>query len=69
MSSLRESQNASLVLTRSLLHDLVMSNDVPIEFSGRAFQCIKNFPPLDPVGEPIWAPHPTSVSGEVLEDG
>jgi hypothetical protein len=57
MSTLREGQSASLIMTRALLHDLVMSNEVPMEFSGRAFKCIKNFPPLDPFGDPIWAPH------------
>jgi hypothetical protein len=62
--SLREEQNASLVLTRSLLHDLVMSNDVSDEFSGRAFKCITHFPPLSPVGEPIWAPHPVEGGSE-----
>lgn len=57
--SQRTKQYNSLKRTYRLLMDLRIpknSPGVPLEIRSKAFRCIKNFPPLDDEGQPIFAP-------------
>jgi hypothetical protein len=66
--SLRYEQEASLLMTRELLLDLLNTSTRPKtvkELKERARRCLRHFPPLDKDGKPIFSTDSFSLDNKL----